>query len=93
MPSSAVTRLHRTCSACSGNCSPITRIIRKKNRKKDRKKDKKKEVKRRKEETEMKGNDLYDFKSVILSYQDYVDGKGHIGMIKKVVKMDVLNNS
>ena len=52
-----------------------------------------KEVKRRKEETEMKGNDLYDFKSVIPSYQNFVDGKGHIGMIKKEVKMDVLNNS
>ena len=89
MPSSAVTLLHRTCSAWSGNCSPITRII----RKKDRKKDRKKEVNRRKEETEMKGNDFYDFKSVIPSYQNFVNGKGHIGMIKKKVKMDVLNNS
>ena len=92
MPSSAVTLLHRTCSACSGNGSPITRIIWKKDRKKDRKKDKKKEVKRRKEETEMKGNEFYDFKSVILSYQNFVDGKGHIGMIKKEVKINVLNN-
>ena len=56
------------------------------------KKDKKKEVRRWKEETEMKGNDFYDFKSVILSYQNFVDGKGHIGMIKKEVKINVLNN-
>ena len=50
-------------------------------------------MRRRKEETEMKGNDFYDFKSVILSYQNCVDGKVHIVMIKKEVKMDVLNNS
>ena len=93
MPSSAVTLLHRTCSAWSGNGSPITRIIRKKDGKKDGKKDRKKEVRRRKEETEMKGNDFYDFKSVIPSYQNFVDGKGYTGMIKKEVKMDVLNNS
>ena len=61
--------------------------------KKMEKKDRKKEVNRRKEETEMKGNDLYDFKSVIPSYQNFVDDKGHIGMIKKEVKINVLNNS